>query len=77
MRSAGSVGLGLDRQCALNLDDLAALRLLIQLLASSSGSASSFSTTLTPISLNMARTSSICSVDLLGDGTALIWSTVT
>ena len=45
---------------------------------SSSSVASSVSTTLTPISLNMARTSSICSELTSSEGkTELIWSWVT
>ena len=77
------LGLGLGRQLGLHLDQFAAFALgfLFRLLAggaSSSGSASSFSTTLTPISLNIASTSSICSELTSSEGiTALIWSMVT
>ena len=80
----GLFGRGFGRKRPLlDLHHLAvlALGLLLGLLAGatcSSGSASSVSTTLTPISLNFARMSSICS-DLTSseDSNALIWSWVT
>ena len=75
------LGLGLGRDLLLDLDQLAAfaLGLLVGLFAlpSSSSVASSVSTTLTPISLNIARTSSICSELTSSEGKELIWSWVT
>ena len=74
------LGLGLGRDLLLDLDQLVlGLGLLLGLLAGSSSSvASSVSTTLTPISRNIARTSSICSELTSSEGrTALIWSSVT
>jgi len=51
-----------------NLDEIAALLLFLLLAASSSCSASSDSTTLMPISLSIARMSSICSEVTSSDG---------
>ena len=68
-------------QRVLDLDELVSAGFLLGLLAvaiSSSGSASWVSTTLTPISLNIARMSSICSELTSSEGsTELIWSWVT
>ena len=77
------LGLGLGRDLLLDLDQLAALALglllgLLALPSRSSSLASSVSTTLTPISLNIASTSSICSELTSSEGsTELIWSWVT
>ena len=82
------LGLGLGRDLLLDLDQLAALALglFVGLLArllplrrlAPSLLGSSVSTTLTPISLNIASTSSICSELTSSEGnTELIWSWVT
>src|SRR5262249_1296364 len=79
LRALGRLlGLGFGRDLLLDLDQLAALALglfvglLARLLAVFAGP--SVSTTLTPISLNMASTSSICSELISSEGnTELIW----
>ena len=82
VRSVGSLVSALAGTFCCDLDQLAALALGLLLgllaLAPPPRLASSVSTTLTPISLNIASTSSICSELTSSEGsTALIWSWVT